>query len=212
MSRFKKCIRWIEEYLREGGTLLLVSHSIYHVQKLCKHALWIKDGRVHAFGDVFAVTQDYLAYHERISRVEGETGSPKGSASDYRVVEVHVDDSENERIVVEKSSVRCVIKLKSPDDREPRVGWGVLRADGTAVYGSVSDMEDARANRVGDQFEHVLNVDLSSLLPGQYTLRFHAMDPEGLRVFDTVERSLILRGASRDLGLVRLPHRWNKDL
>jgi len=35
----RKCIRWIDEYLADGGTLLLVSHSMYHVQKLCQHAV-----------------------------------------------------------------------------------------------------------------------------------------------------------------------------
>ena len=44
----RKCIRWIEDYLVGGGTLLLVSHSTYHIQKLCKHALWLREGRVQA--------------------------------------------------------------------------------------------------------------------------------------------------------------------
>ena len=32
----KKCIAWMERYLADGGTLLLCSHSMYHVQKLCR--------------------------------------------------------------------------------------------------------------------------------------------------------------------------------
>ena len=32
----KKCIAWMERYLAGGGTLLLCSHSMYHVQKLCR--------------------------------------------------------------------------------------------------------------------------------------------------------------------------------
>jgi lipopolysaccharide transport system ATP-binding protein len=42
-------------------------------------------------------------------------------------------------------------------------------------------------------------------------LRAHAMDPEGVRLFDHVERPLVVSGDSRELGLVRLPHRWNED-
>jgi lipopolysaccharide transport system ATP-binding protein len=37
------------------------------------------------------------------------------------------------------------------------------------------------------------------------------MDPEGVRLFDTVERGLVVRGASREFGLVRLAHRWIGD-
>jgi lipopolysaccharide transport system ATP-binding protein len=37
------------------------------------------------------------------------------------------------------------------------------------------------------------------------------MDPEGVRLFDHVERPIVVGGDSRELGLVRLPHRWNDD-
>src|SRR3954470_11141684 len=60
----KRCIAWMERYLGGGGTLLLCSHSMYHVQKLCAHALWVKDGRAERYGPASDVTQAYLAYHE----------------------------------------------------------------------------------------------------------------------------------------------------
>jgi lipopolysaccharide transport system ATP-binding protein len=46
----KKCVAWMERYLVGGGTLLLCSHSMYHIQKLCRAALWLKDGRVERYG------------------------------------------------------------------------------------------------------------------------------------------------------------------
>ena len=63
----KKCVRWMQDYLADGGTLVLVSHSMYHVQKLCRHACWLREGEVAMQGDVFDVTQAYLAWHERKS-------------------------------------------------------------------------------------------------------------------------------------------------
>ena len=60
----KRCVAWMERYLENGGTLLLCSHSMYHIQKLCTHALWLKDGRVERYGAAADVTQAYLAYHE----------------------------------------------------------------------------------------------------------------------------------------------------
>jgi lipopolysaccharide transport system ATP-binding protein len=35
------------------------------------------------------------------------------------------------------------------------------------------------------------------------------MDPEGLRLCDTAEIRLTVAGDSRELGMVRLPHRWS---
>ncbi len=63
----KKCVAWMERYLSGGGTLLLCSHSMYHVQKLCRSALWLKDGRVERYGPAADVTQAYLAFHEEKS-------------------------------------------------------------------------------------------------------------------------------------------------
>ena len=48
-----------------------------------------------------------------------------------------------------------------------------------------------------------------ALLPGKYVVRAHALDPEGVRLFDNVERAFVVAGASREMGFVRLPHRWH---
>ncbi|MDQ3028061.1 MAG: ABC transporter ATP-binding protein, partial [Pseudomonadota bacterium] len=60
----KKCVAWLERYLADGGTLLLCSHSMFHIQTLCSRALWIHQGRVRMAGSSFDVTREYLTYHE----------------------------------------------------------------------------------------------------------------------------------------------------
>ena len=208
----KKCIRWIEDYLQGGGTLLLVSHSMYHVQKLCKHALWIKDGRAQAYGEVFDVTQDYLAYHERKSASQiGPDIQSNYSGADYRITRVWLADSEDAtpRVLKKGEGFAIEVEIYTPDDRVPQLGVGVLRADGTPVYGTVSDITGIQPSLV--ESKHVryrLRFEDLPLLPGGYVLKLHATDPEGLRLFDTVERGLIVRGQSREFGLVRLAHRW----
>lgn len=208
----RKCIRWIEDYLDSGGTLLLVSHSTYHIQKLCKHALWLREGRVQSYGDVFDVTQDYLAYHERkLAAERGPELDRTYAGSEYRLVRVALNSSEDEgpRLIEQGGLLRIEAELHSPDGRGPQFSFGVIRGDGTALYGQVAEIEGVRAEILSDQrSRYALELDPGALLPGSYVLRLHAMDPEGLRVFDTVERVFTVRGASRELGCVRLPHRW----
>jgi len=208
----KKCIRWIEDYLEGGGTLLLVSHSMYHVQKLCKHALWLKDGRVEGYGDVFEVTQDYLAYHERKSaRQIGSDLQADYSGGEYRITRVWLDGREEAtpRTLAQGAGLGLEIEVYSPDAGVPHIGVGLLRADGTPVYGTTSEIDAAAARRVdASHVRYVLRFDALPLLPGGYTIKLHALDPEGIRLFDTVERGMIVRGQSREFGLVRLAHRW----
>ncbi len=208
----KKCIRWIEDYLRDGGTLLLVSHSMYHVQKLCSQALWLHEGKVQAYGDVFDVTQDYLAYHERKQASEqGSTLDAHYSGDGYRVLRVRAqdDDSELPRYLAPASDLHIEVEVFSPDGRAPVLAVGWVRADGSGLFGTTSQLDQATPVRVDEhRWRFRLSFPALPLLPASYVLRMHAMDPEGLRLFDTVERSVVIRGATRHLGSVELARVW----
>jgi lipopolysaccharide transport system ATP-binding protein len=211
----KKCIRWMEGYLEDGGTLLLVSHSMFHIQKLCSHALWLREGRAHAYGDVFDITQDYLAYHERKSQAETVSDlDPAYQGADYRVVAIELNGSEDTetRFLAAGAPLAIRTVIYTPEARAPQLGLGIVRGDGSAVFGTSSDIDGASAQRLdAHRVEYRVEFDTSTLLPGSYCLRLHALDPEGVRVFDTLERGFAVRGASRELGLVRIAHRWHGD-
>ena len=71
-----------------------------------------------------------------------------------------------------------------------------------------SSLPGSRCSR-SHRFEFELTFPALPLQPGKYWIRAHAADPEGLRVFDNVERPLVVRGRTRELGLVHLAHRWH---
>ncbi|PZQ16554.1 MAG: ABC transporter ATP-binding protein [Rhodanobacter denitrificans] len=206
----KKCIRWIEDYLGAGGTLLLVSHSMYHVQKLCRHALWLRDGSVAAYGDVFDVTQAYLAYQERKSGEQAARSQKIDTAQEFAVIGVALNGVAADRpTVLERGAdLHVETRIHSRDGRLPVVAFGLARADGTPVYGVTTEMESVAPVRDGEAFVARIVFPRLPLLPGSYSLRVHSMDSEGVRAFDTVERAITIRGESREFGLVRLEHRW----
>ena len=194
----------------QGGTLLLVSHSMYHIQHLCKRACWIKAGRIQQMGDVFDVTQAYLAYHEQKS---ADLSLPLAlDPLGYEVTQFTINDDGNEHLAYPRNATLTLrVELRAPDRRQPNVAFGVLRADGTAVYGTTSKMESIEPARLSEEsFAYLLELSDLALLPGTYHFRAHAMDPEGLRVFDTVAKTVVIRGESREFGIVHLAHRWLK--
>jgi lipopolysaccharide transport system ATP-binding protein len=211
----RKCIRWIEDYLDGGGTLLLVSHSMYQVQKLCRHAVWLEHGRIRAAGDVYDVTQDYLAAQERrIARESGvapkaSPGTQAGIEFSLSAVRINGHEADAPAYVAMGDTLVLDIDIRTREGRMPVAAFGIVRADGTPVYGTTSEIDAARPPGSADGLAHY-RVELPDLhlLPGAYSVRFHALDPEGLRIFDTLERGFVVRGASRELGVVRLKHRW----
>ncbi|MEO8485579.1 MAG: ABC transporter ATP-binding protein [Betaproteobacteria bacterium] len=205
----KKCMAWMERYLAGGGTLLLCSHSMYHVQKLCRHALWLKDGRVERYGPAIEVTQAYLAWHEEKSGGTGPRPELRtGEGPDvHRVKSLVLEPGE---FVTMGRPLVVRGEAYSPDGRAPVVLVGIVRADGTPVYGVATDMDGVEpAHRSGDRYAFTLSLPSLALLPGKYVVRAHALDPEGLYLFDHVEVPLTVTGDSRELGLVRLEHAWS---
>jgi homopolymeric O-antigen transport system ATP-binding protein len=205
----KKCIAWMENYLAGGGTLLLCSHSMYHVQKLCRAALWLKDGRIARYGAAAEVAQAYLAYHEEKSAgAKRPIAAPKARAEGYYAIRsIALDPPER---IATGQGLAVTGEIYSPDDRAPVVLIGLVRADGTPIYGVASDMDGVAPVRVAAQrFTFSLSFPQLPLLPGKYVVRAHALDPEGVRLFDNVEQAFIVEGATRELGLVRIGHEWN---
>ncbi|MEO5764591.1 MAG: ABC transporter ATP-binding protein [Casimicrobiaceae bacterium] len=205
----KKCIAWMERYLADGGTLLLCSHGMYHVQKLCSNALWLKDGEVARYGASADVTQAYLAYHEEKSAGGKAPASPLAAAAAgiYAVTSLALTPADT---IAQGASLSVEGEVFTPDGRVPVVLVGIVRADGTPVYGVATDMEGRPPVRIGsDRFAFSMVLPELALLPGKYLVRAHALDPEGVRLFDHVEREIVVTGQTRELGLVRLAHRWN---
>jgi lipopolysaccharide transport system ATP-binding protein len=207
----KRCIAWIERYLENRGTLLLCSHSMYHIQKLCRHTLWLKDGRVEQYGLSEDVTRAYLTYHEEKDAAT-KSGIPLDEAiasGAYAIQSLELNAAD----VAQGADVTLRGGAYSPDGRAPAIVIGVVRADGTPVFGVASDMDGVLARKVGEhRFEFELMFPALPLQPGKYWIRAHAADPEGMRVFDIVERPLIVRGKTRELGLVHLAHRWHDGI
>jgi lipopolysaccharide transport system ATP-binding protein len=209
----KKCIRWIENFLADGNTLLMVSHSMYLVQKLCQQALWLHGGGVMQMGDVFPVTQSYLAWHEEKNAAEKRhRRAQKGESGLYRVSGFTVSGSEGgeDLTIATGGSLDVELRLHSPDGRPPVALVGVMRADGTPVYGVASDFDGIQPEALDDRnFRYRIHFSDLPLLPGNYSVRGHAMDPEGMRLCDTMEVRFRVEGESREMGMIRLPHRWH---
>ena len=46
----EKCERRIQQLMSDGTTVILVSHSIQQVERMCNHILWLERGRMKAIG------------------------------------------------------------------------------------------------------------------------------------------------------------------
>jgi len=199
MAFQKKCIAWLEGYLAGGGAMLLVSHSLYHVQKLCQRALWLHRGQVQAEGDVFDVSRAYLAHHEA------------------RLAAFRADESAGVEAVTVKD-------LTLGDDRSPREQAHLHRGDALRVHASVRGTADRWRIELRRNDESVitcreidhdgsdrldLRLDTRPFLPGRYQFRLTPLLGED-QAGPMIRRLLEIEGRSRAFGSIELDHRWSK--
>ena len=202
-----KCIAWLERYLQGGGTLLLCSHSMHHVQKLCAHALWLDHGKPRMYGDAGTVAREYLAFHE--AKLAKHLDQRQVVGGEYLVKGLALTPRGGGSEVEPDAGFDVSVTIHSPDGRAPGLLIGIVRADGTKVYGTTSEIAGVAPKRLADgRFKFDLHFMSLPLLPGHYRLRAHAMDPEGMRVFDVHEAPFVIGGTSREIGVCRVPHRW----
>ena len=213
----KKCVSWLEKYRAQGGTLLLCSHSMYHIQKLCQRALWLDAGKLVMAGSAADITRSYLAWHEEKTRQDKDalaTAQQRPQQFDsaayaVKTMRLNGQNVDNPVCIHTGDSLTVSGSVYSPDGRHPNVAVGMVRADGTPIYGVVSEMDHFNLHQVSPHlFEYTIVFDKLPLLPGRYVARSHAMDPEGFRLFDQVEMPFDVAGASRELGYCRLEHHW----
>jgi lipopolysaccharide transport system ATP-binding protein len=77
----QKCLGKMEGVAREGRTVLFVSHQMNAVQTLCPKSLWLKDGKVEAFGESRDIIGRYLRLD--VSRNEWRADGPSAVRNPY---------------------------------------------------------------------------------------------------------------------------------
>lgn len=58
----QKCLQRIIEMQNAGVAIVLVSHSLEEIRRLCRRAIWMQHGEVVKDGNAGSVVDDYLAY------------------------------------------------------------------------------------------------------------------------------------------------------
>ncbi|WP_295123087.1 ABC transporter ATP-binding protein [uncultured Leifsonia sp.] len=58
----RKCQQKFEDFREDGKTVILVSHSLDTVERMCDHAAWLQNGSLRAVGDADSTVAAYKAF------------------------------------------------------------------------------------------------------------------------------------------------------
>ncbi|HET8568188.1 MAG TPA: ABC transporter ATP-binding protein [Candidatus Limnocylindria bacterium] len=210
-----KCFAKMAEFRKAKRTIVLVSHDLGAVQRLCDRALWLETGSVAATG---AVRDVINAYHVKVGEREqreraarGEIGARWGS-KEVEIVRARVLGPDGaERGVLESGAPAAIeIAYRNPAGVGDAVfGFYVYREDGVGVYGT-NTLIDGCAVPAAAEGVATARFDALELLAGAYDVDIGIIDPQD-RYYDYHQKGLSFRvvGGTREVGVTRLTHRWD---
>lgn len=200
----RRCSHHVRDFLREGGSLVLASHNLYHVEKLCREAIWLDEGGVRARGAAREVTAAYRSWIEAGDVVpESDRVPPRVPLPDDAGLILGGIGLEDGEVVTLRtfSGGEATTRLREGGDLDLRLSRGpaggglleVVRPGGQCVLALPV---------TGDG----LRVDALPLLPGRYRIRLTRED--GTLVKLAGDTAIDCVGSSRELGSIRLRHAW----
>jgi ABC-type polysaccharide/polyol phosphate transport system ATPase subunit len=92
-----RCVKRMGDLVREGRTLVFVSHDMSAIETLCERAILLRSGRIANDGSAREVVRQYLAsvQSERLAQSALEPGA---SARDLEIVRVSIHDEGGEEV------------------------------------------------------------------------------------------------------------------
>jgi ABC-type polysaccharide/polyol phosphate transport system ATPase subunit len=229
----RKCLDKIGEFRRRGKTIVLVSHSLGLVEKMCDDVLWLRHGIVADRGDPKRVVDAYLTYvagGEEALLAQAAAGAPAEAeaapaASDApgyregrwgsREVEITrvrlLDDRGKERhVYVPGERLTVTLSLRAMAPVEDFVfGIGLFTADGVSVYGTNTHLEEFVPRRFQGEGEVALALQDLRLVEGTYLLDVAVHKRDGTPYdYHRGLHSFRVKSRVKDVGVYRPHHEW----
>ncbi len=218
----KKSLDRIMGFRKSGKTILFCSHNMYQVRSLCQRAMWLKNGRVEAFGDTEDVVAAYEAYQrKKEAKAEGIDNSeivpkeapPPKEASPVRIRDICVLDAKGQstKRLTSHEDAAVKIEVEVLDKNVPfHLAAVIQRDDGINVFLTTTKQQGMKPVSGTDSLTAVLKLPELAILSGEYSLFIYLLDDHGIQVLDMAEGvcPFSVRADNSEMGIVALDHKW----
>ena len=230
-----KCLDKFAEFRRLGRTLLLVTHQLDMVTRLCDEALWLDGGLARVQGDPKRVVDAYLMdvaakeshdlrHADEVRMRSGEVVVVDPPVDMFRATEGRWGSREVEIVGVDligeggqpahvfQSGERVEIRLDLSAGRlvhDVVVGIGIFNAEGTCCYGTNTQIEGASGGEVIGSGQVHFIIESLDLVDGTYKLDVAVHRQTGAP-YDYHRLLYTFRVTSRlkEAGIFRPRHTW----
>lgn len=202
----QKCTNRLEELRANGCSVVLVSHSLPTIRRMCNQALWLDHGRVMAIGPADEVCEQYEKYAAELSGAKNPPGS--GPIS---IVELELSDGAGNKVEKLAARAPAQIGLRYRWDSAParaQFGFRIHNHDGVPLVVERSAPLEIPETESGEAVARFRVPDLL-LQEGSYLVSTEIYNSG--KMIERRDREFVLRVTAtspRSGGLVDLPGDW----
>ena len=221
----RKCFLRMDEIIKRSDvTVLLVSHNIRQVERLCTRTILLERGRIIEDGKATAVCETYYTNMNRIvqanARMSAQTSARVKSSGEAEVLDVRILDARGADVdsITSGEQLRIRIRFRLVAGLErPEFHLGTHTTDFIYVTGSSTALLEWRPDLELGVHEITQVIDSYHIKPGTYCVRFAILDKhrrvvyhgETLYVFSVLPR--MNEALQDELRLIDLPVDWEID-
>jgi ABC-type multidrug transport system ATPase subunit len=211
-----KCGDKIADFRDRGKTIVLVTHGMSDVVRLCRRAAWIDHGNLRMIGAPQDITDAYMQTTHEGRSVQYLDGLRWGTG-EVQVASVEILGADGEPVDFARSGAPHAIQLVLTAEQPviaPEVIISIFDQNATLVSEVSTRTRDAFIDQVHGERTIAFELDTLPLTEGTYEMSCSIVDESGQREYDARSRFVrfdVLKGESGDEGLVTLGGTWNVD-
>ncbi|MGV3517980.1 ABC transporter ATP-binding protein [Luteitalea sp.] len=209
----RKCLRKIQQFQAQGVTVIIVSHDLLLVERLCTRACLLQRGELVAVGPA----ADVISRYHQMAAASGEVaGEYRWGSREVEIPSVRLLDAHDQPITSLRTGDTLTIAFGYHADRRvsrPVFGMAVYHEDGTHLTGPNTRTGGLAIPEVDGDGEVRYTIDHLSLLPGRYVVSVSAYDYHLVEPLDHRERvatfTVTEGGTLERFGKVTLGGTWH---
>lgn len=226
MAFQKKCVARMNQFRLDAKSMILCSHSMFHIQELCDFTLWIDQGRVREFGESERVVGHYENFNNNqksYNSIREDIPDPKigkeqqdsKEIQECRINSLSVCDEENKEVVEVKPLSTLILKMKIEvlvDNIDGHFGFAFMRSAEEPISSFLStNSENVNLGecKKGDVITVSLLVEKIAMRTGEFFVLGGLADKSGLLWYETKFSSALSMATTKGVGPLIMDSTWD---
>ena len=211
----RKCLDRVEQFQREGRTIVVVSHAPDLLRRICQSVAVLDHGEMVASGDPADAVKVFRE-HLRMTPPRARPGEPPPVDDRVRITEVEFrHPGQPDRSYLEPGEPLSIVarfEVDAPVD-DPNFTLMIYDAEGRLLHGSNTASESITTGHFDAPGEIVFDFEQIPLLDGEYLVTLSVTSSDGAYIYDWHEQRyrFEVRDPKRSFGSVDFPVRISVD-